>query len=443
MHLETPHQTVNISADCGADAAARGFSQMARSMVGSSILTIASEIRERKEAGDDVADMTVGDFSPREFPIPEALSAAMHEAIAAGETNYPPPMGVGELREAVREHLLRTQGLDYPLESFLIVGGARPALYAAYRLLLDPGDKVLYPVPSWNNSNYRDVCQIHAEVVRCGPENAFQPTVDDLAPHVRGARLLVLNTPQNPSGGVMRASDVERFGQLVVEENERRAREGEAPFYLLLDQIYRALVFPGSEHFSPVQLVPECAPYVIHVDGISKFCAATGLRVGWMVAPPAIARKAGALLTHVGAWAPRPAQVAAARFLRDTEAVAEWEGVMLRRVEERLQAVYRGIEAMRQHGVPVEMIAPQGAIYVSLRLDLAGRRTPEGKELRTSEDIRSYLLSAAGFALVPFSAFGVPEEHEDGWFRVSVGAVSLRDIEDVLPRVEKALQALR
>ncbi len=415
---------------------------MARRMQPSAILVVAGEVRALQEEGIPVADMTVGDFSPAEFPIPAVLRRSIGEALAAGETNYPPPAGLISLRVAIQAHLRRTQGLAYPLESILVMGGARPALYAAYRLLTDPGDTVLYPAPSWNNQNYRDLCDLQERVVVCRPENAFQPTAELLAPHLPAARLLVLNTPQNPSGGVMPAAEVERFGRLLVAENRRRARTGEKPLYLVLDQIYRALVFPGREHLSPVQVVPECAPWVIHVDGISKFCAATGLRVGWMVAPPAIAERAVALLTHVGAWAPRLAQAATADFLQDGAAVAAWEEEMLGRVRERIDLLHTGLGALRDAGLPLEFIEPQGAIYMSVRFALQGRRTPDGTVLASTEDIRRYLLREAAFAVVPFSAFGVPEEEEDGWCRVSVGAVGPADIQAALPRLRRALERL-
>ncbi|TAH36008.1 MAG: aminotransferase class I/II-fold pyridoxal phosphate-dependent enzyme [Planctomycetota bacterium] len=416
---------------------------MANAMVASSILTIAGEIRTLREKGVAVIDMTVGDFAPAEFPIPSRLREELHKALDRGETNYPPPPGTNELRKAVAGYIRRTQGMEYPLDGIAIVGGARPALYSAYRLLADPGDTVLYPVPSWNNQNYRDVCGLKARVVKCHPQNAFQPTAEAMAPHLPGARLLVLNTPQNPSGGVMRKEELERFGTLLVDENRRRQRSGEKPLFLIFDQVYRALVFPGSAHWSPVQLVPACAPYVVHVDAISKFCAATGLRVAWMFGPPALVQKAVALLTHVGAWAPRMAQQATAAFLDDAPAVAAWEQDMVRRVGERLEVLYEGMQGLKRSGLPVDAIAPQGAIYMSVRFALAGRSTPDGRTLRSNEDIRSYLTSAAACALVPFSAFGVAEADEDGWFRASVGAVSVNAIREAMPRLGRALSALR
>lgn len=201
-------EILRIPADCGAEEAQRGLSEMARAMSASSILVIANEIRELKERGVPVADMTVGDFAPEQFPIPERLRELLDEELAAGRTNYPPPPGERALREAVRERIAETQGLDYPLDGIGIVGGGRPALYSVYRVLLDPGELVLYPVPSWNNSNFATVCRLRSKAVLARPEDAFQPTVAQLAPHVAEARMIVLNTPQNPSGGVMRAAEL-------------------------------------------------------------------------------------------------------------------------------------------------------------------------------------------------------------------------------------------
>jgi len=433
---------IRIPTDCGADVARRGFSHMASSMVGSSILKIANEIRALQERDIEVADLTVGDFAPAQFPVPEALGRYLIEAIEEGCTNYPPSAGEMELRLAVKEHMMATQNLDYPVEGIAIVSGGRPSLFSTYALLVDPGELVLFPVPSWNNHNYRDTCQVRVRGIQTRKEDAFQPTVDLLAPHARDARLLVLNTPQNPSGGVMPRDEVQRFGEFLVEENDRRKQSGEKPLYLLYDQIYSLLAFPGYDHYSPVQLVPECAPYVIHADGISKGFCATGLRCGWLVGPPAVVRKVIALGTHVGAWAPRPVQVATARFLRDKAAMSAWRSNLIGRVRTSLDAMHDGIQQLKADGLPVDSIEPQGAIYLSIQLRLVGKTTPGGHVLANNEDVREYLLQDAAFGLVPFNAFGVEEEDEDGWFRASIGAVSVEEIHECIPRVRRAVEAL-
>ncbi len=128
---------------------------MARGLVGSEILRIAAEIRELTAQGRKVCNLTVGDFSPREFPIPDGAGrGASSPRSQAGETNYPPSDGVLELRKSVQRFYERALGLKYPLEGIVIAGGARPIIYGTYRSVLDAGDTVIYPVPSWNNNHY-------------------------------------------------------------------------------------------------------------------------------------------------------------------------------------------------------------------------------------------------------------------------------------------------
>jgi aspartate aminotransferase len=182
------------------------------------------------------------------------------------------------------------------------------------------------------------------------------------------------------------------------------------------------------------------APYTIFVDGISKAFAATGLRVGWLAAPPDLAGRMSDFLGHVGAWAPRAEQVATASFLGARGEVEEFVAGITAGLEARLDAMHDALEGMRARGLPVDVSRPMGAIYVSARFALVGARTPDGEVLATNEDIRRYLLRAAGFAAVPFQAFGV--EAEDGWFRLSAGAVSMAEIAAAMPRVEAAVRAV-
>jgi aspartate aminotransferase len=205
---------------------------------------------------------------------------------------------------------------------------------------------------------------------------------------------------------------------------------------VLHDQVYAALVFGETRHFMPVALVPESAPWVIALDGISKSLAATGLRVGWVLAAPELTRRMKALVGHMGAWAPRPEQVALAEFLLDQQAMRSFQTDMNQRVQQRLSALYDGFEQMRKDGYPVECISPQGAIYLSLRLDLVGR-TISGQRLDSNEAIRKLLLDRAGLAVVPFQAFGLADD--TGWFRLSVGAVSIEEIAQAFPRVRAVL----
>jgi aspartate aminotransferase len=166
--------------------------------------------------------------------------------------------------------------------------------------------------------------------------------------------------------------ELERITVAVVEENRRRAAAGRPFLFLLFDQVYGSLVYGGT-HAHPVALVPESAPWVISLDGISKAFAATGLRVGWSYAAPAVTARMRDFLGHVGAWAPRAEQVAAASFLRNRAAVEAFRARMDAGVRARLEALHQGFDALRAEGLPVDCVQPQGAIYLSLQIDLVGR----------------------------------------------------------------------
>lgn len=409
-----------------------GLSVLARGVLGSQILRIAGEVRALKAKGIPVCNLTVGDFDPAFFPIPVELLEGTRIALAEGQTNYPPSDGVPALKEAIVRYYERELSLSYPVDSVLVASGARPLIYGAFRTLVDPGDTVVYPVPSWNNDNYCHLVGARAVEIPVHDESNFFPTVAQLEAPLRDARLLVLNSPLNPTGTVIAKEPLAEIARLVVAENRRRRPLGERPLYLLWDQVYWTLTFGSAAHHTPVGLVPEVAPFTLLLDAVSKSFCATGLRVGWGVMPPALKRRMNDILGHVGCWAPKPEQVATARLLNAPEETREFHARTIAGLRRRLDALHDGLHAMRAEGLPVDAIAPQGAIYLSTRVDLIGR-TVEGRRIGTNEEIRRLLLDEAGIAVVPFQAFGLREE--TGWFRISVGAVSEEDIEAALPRL--------
>lgn len=413
---------------------------MAAGLIGSEILKIAADIRAMVANGAEVCNLTVGDFSPAEFPIPKYLEQEIIRALQAGETNYPPSDGVMELRQAVRAFYQRWLGLDYPLESILVTSGSRPGIYSTYAAVVDPGDTVIYPAPSWNNNHYVHMTGARGVPVVCDEKTAFLPTRADLEPVIRGARLLAINSPLNPSGTAFTPEALGEICDLVLEENARRGPD-ERPLYVMYDQVYWMLTFPGTTHVDPVSLRPEMREYTVFIDGISKAFAATGVRVGWTVGPADVTKRMASILGHVGAWAPRAEQVATARLLEETEEIERYHAEMRGAVQARLDALYQGISQLGSRGFPVSAIPPMGAIYLSARFQLHGWRTPDGAVLGTNEEIRRYLLDAAGLAVVPFQAFGMMED--SGWFRLSVGAVSLDAVAAMFARLGPALDALR
>ncbi len=412
------------------------LSALARGLAGSEILRMGSEVRALVASGIPVCNLTVGDFDPVQFPVPEELLEATRRALAGGETNYPPPDGLLALRQSIARYSERELRLSYPVASVLVGAGARPLLYSAFRAVVDPGDAVLYSVPSWNNNHYAHLSGGRGVAIRVDETSNFFPTPDQIRPHLGVAGLLVLNSPLNPTGTVIGEEALAEIAALVVEENVRRRAAGRRPLFLLFDQVYGMLTFHGAVHVTPVEVVPEVAPHAILLDAISKAFCATGLRVGWALLPPSLRDSMSDILGHVGAWAPRAEQLATAALLDAPGAYRPWQAATREKLKLRLDALYDGLTAMKREGLPVDVVEPQGAIYLSARFPLIGRRW-RGETIRTNERIRRLFLEEARFAVVPFQAFGLAEE--TGWFRLSVGAVSPDQIAGVLPRLRAVL----
>ncbi len=413
-------------------------SGLAEHLVGSEIIRIAGEINHRIAQGERIHNLTIGDFSPAVFPLPERFRDLIQEAYGEGLSNYPPANGVVELLRAVSSMVLRSQGLDYGTDAVLVAGGARPLIYATYMAVVNPGERVVYPVPSWNNNHYSYLQGAQKVEVETTRENRFLPTAEELRPHLKGAALLALCSPLNPTGTSFTKEQLEAICDLVLEENARR--NGEKPLYLMYDQIYRDLVLDGTVHVDPVSLRPAMRPYTIYIDGISKSLAATGVRVGWAFGPVQVMRKMAAILGHVGAWAPKPEQVATARFLGEDAygaAVAKHRTM----VAERVNGYHHGIQQLKENGYPVDSIPSQGAIYLSVRIGIIGRTTPEGKVLHDAADVTYYLIEKAGVGIVPFFAFGTRRDSD--WFRISVGTTRMDMVPGVMEGLRKAIDALK
>ncbi len=425
------------STPTGPDRPPLRVSRAAESLRASQILRIAAEIRALTSAGKSICNLTVGDFSPREFPAPAELVAGLQDALRAGETNYPPSSGLPELRDAIATFSRARLGLSLTAENVVVASGARPAIYAAYRTLLDPGDAVVYPAPSWNNADYCQIVGATPRAVVCSAADSFLPTRAALESAVRGARMLVLNSPLNPAGTAFEESTLREICELVMEENKRRG-PGDRPLFLLYDQVYWMLTLGDVRHVHPAIVCPEIEPYVITIDAISKAFAATGVRVGWAMGPADVMRHMADFLSHVGAWAPRAAQIATARLLGDAESIDTYHQSMHAAIAARLGAIHTACSAMHSAGLPVTSLPPVGTIYGSVRLEWDGRLTRDGRVLRGSEDVRRYLLQEAGVAAIPFQAFGVPED--GGWFRFSIGAVSVAALESGLARMRAAIE---
>ncbi len=411
------------------------LSLLAESLIGSEIVNLGNNISNRISKGEKIFNYTIGDFDPKIFPIPKELEEGIIDAYKNGFTNYPPGDGVKELREAVLFFMKEFGGLDYKMDEVQISSGGRPLIYTLFRTLVDEDDKVLYIAPSWNNNHYTHMNWGKHCVVEALPENNFMPTAEDIAPHVSGAALLCLCSPQNPTGTTFPKQELEKICDLVLEENSKRG-EHEKKLYVMYDQMYWMLTYGDTQHYNPVSLRPEMKAYTVFVDGISKAFAATGVRVGWTLGPAKVVGKIKAFLSHIGAWAPLAEQKATATLLRNTDAITSYLGVFKKGLQHRLDLIYNKLMAFKSIGLPIDAIAPQAALYLTIKIDLIGK-IADGKLLATQNDVTNYLLNEAKLAIVPFSCFGTGSDSP--WYRLSVGTCRLEDMDEMFAGLETAL----
>jgi aspartate aminotransferase len=415
------------------------LSHLAGTLIGSEIVKLGNAISERIRNGEKIYNFTIGDFDPAVFPIPAELEALIIESYRQRNTSYPAAEGVLDLRKAVSVFIKEWEGLDYAPNEIQIASGGRPLIYTIFKAIVDKGDKVIYGVPSWNNNHYVHMTDGEHCVIDCAAENDFMPTPGDIKKNIKGATLICICTPQNPTGTTLSKKALEEICDLILEENKQRGEE-EKKLYLMFDQMYWTLTFGNTVHYNPISLRPEMKPYTIFVDGISKVFASTGVRVGWSLGPETVITKMKAILSHLGAWAPMAEQKAVAKYLLDKESISKYLVHFKAEIEERLRSIHAGFIALKEKGYNVDSVTPQAAIYLTIKIDLAGKTTAEGKVLETQSDVTSYILGEAKLAVVPFSAFGAGSK--SSWYRLSVGTSIKEEIPEMLAKLEGALSKL-
>lgn len=413
------------------------LSHLSETLIGSEIVKLGGEIKEKIRQGERIYNFTVGDFDPAIFPIPKELEDAIVDAYRKHFTNYPAAEGNLDLREAVISFTKDTEGLDYGLNEVLVASGGRPLIYATFRAICDKGDKIIYAVPSWNNNHYTHFVGGEHIVVEANADNNFMPSAEDIRPFVKDATLIALCSPQNPTGTTFKKEVLESICDLVLEENKRRGTN-EKKLYVMYDQMYWHLTFGSIQHYNPVSLRPAMREYTIFIDAVSKVFAATGIRVGWSFGPSVIINKMKAILTHLGAWAPMAEQKAVAQFLGNRSAIKTYLTHFKTEVEERLHGIYDGFMKLKKQGLPVDAISPEAAIYLTIKIDLAGKKTADGKLLENQNDVTAYILNEAKLAVVPFYAFGA--SRDSAWYRLSVGTCKKEEINEMIEMLGKALK---
>jgi aspartate aminotransferase len=369
---------------------------------------IDTRVSELRAAGEDVVGLGAGQ---PDFPTPPEAIEAARAFVAKGRVLYTPSAGLPPLREAAAAHVSRVCGVTYEPSQLVVTNGAKEALSLAFTATCDPGDEVVLPCPSW--VSYQPMVEVAGLVPVSAPTDAdhgFKLTAESLdGVCTERTRAVMLNTPCNPTGSVHTRAELKAIAEVVV------ARD----LVLISDEIYWCYVFDG-EHVSPASL-PGMAERTVVINGLSKSHAMTGWRIGFLAAPPAVAKVVGSLKDHLSSNISSPSQHAALGALASGDGHTKTMAAAFRR---RRDLAVSALDAMPG----VNLVPPQGAFYVFPRVDAL-----YGGDVTGSVALCQQLLEQERLAAVPGAAFG-----EDRCIRLSISAAD-EQISEGLARMARCL----
>ena len=386
------------------------LSARAASLQPSLTLAIAARAKQLQAEGHDICSLSAGE---PDFDTPAFIRQAAAQALEQGVTRYGPAPGDPALRQAIAEKLARCNGMAISSDQVLVTNGGKQALYNLFQVLLDPGDEVLLPAPYW--LTYPELARLAGAEVRLLTSSAsdgFQLDLEALEALITPqSRLLVLNTPSNPTGLVLQREELEAVAALL-----RRHPQ----LAVVCDEIYEHLLADGQTHHSLAALAPDLADRLFVVNGFAKGWAMTGWRLGYLAGPAEVVKAAIALqsqsTSNVCSFAQRGALAA-------LQAPLDCVQEMARSFSQRRSHLTAGLQQLSD----VVVVPPQGAFYAFPDISAYGL---------DSMTFCQQLLDQKGLAVVPGVAFG-----DDRCIRLSC-AVSTATIDDGLSRLKSFLQSL-
>ncbi|MDL2288826.1 pyridoxal phosphate-dependent aminotransferase [Oscillospiraceae bacterium OttesenSCG-928-F05] len=392
------------------------LSAVARRVQASTTLSIDTTFKHMKAEGLDVIGFGAGE---PDFNTPERIKTAAIQAIQDNFTRYTPSSGTLSLREAVCRRLELDCGLEYTPGQIVVSSGAKQSLFNALSALINPGDEVLLPAPYW--VSYFELIKMVGGVpviLQTGAETGFKitPEMVDAAVTPK-TKLLIFNSPSNPSGVVYRPAETEKIAAACVRHD----------LYVIADDIYYRLVYDGIRFRSIASYGDEIKERTIVINGVSKSYAMTGWRLGYAAANPEIAAIMGNFQSHASSSPSSISQMAAEEALRGPQDEIE---AMVGAFEERRNYLVERFEKIPQ----IPFIRPEGAFYMMTDISAFVGKTLHGKMIRNSDDFASVFLERSLVALVPCTGFGAPN-----YLRWSY-ATSMENIREGTGRLEKFIQ---
>jgi len=374
-----------------------------------SAFEVLARARALERQGKSVIHLEIGE---PDFDTPAHIKEAAKRALDAGATHYGPSAGLPELREAIARHIADTRGIPVAADEVVVTPGAKPIMFFAIMALVNRGDEVVYPNPGF--PIYESVINFVGGVPMPIPlleETGFGFDLAELERRVsRKTRLLIINSPENPTGGVLSRDEIGRIAEL--------ARHYRVP--VLSDEIYRRFLYEGE--FASIASLPGMKPQTIILDGFSKSYAMTGWRLGYGVMPVPLAEHLTRLMTNSVSCTATFVQQAGLAALQGDDAPVT---TMVEEFRRRRDLIVDGLNRLPG----VSCVRPRGAFYVFP--NVRGIRRP-------AREIATYLLDEAGVALLWGSAFG---EFGEGYLRLSYAA-SREALQQALERMGKALARL-
>ncbi len=374
----------------------------------SGIRKVFEEVNRRTAAGEDIIHLEIG---RPDFDTPAHIKEAAKKALDEGKVHYSSNYGYPELREAIAQKLRQDNGLSYdPATEIIVTVGTNEAVFMAMMAFLNPGDEVLIPDPCWLHYFY--CAQMAGAVPISVPvreENQFNPQIDEFRSRITpNTKMMVINTPNNPTGAVYSLEALEELAQL--------ARETE--LFVLSDEIYEKMVYEGTRHFS-IEGFPGMRERTITVNGFSKIYAMTGWRLGYAAADHELIKAMIRIHQYTTVCATSFAQWGAIGALEGPQSEAE---MMVKEFDRRRKLVFTALQEMPG----IEVVEPRGAFYIFPNIKALGK---------SAEELSWYLLDEAKIAVVPGTVLG---EFGTDYIRISY-ANSYENLEKAMERMRAAL----
>ncbi|MWV54081.1 pyridoxal phosphate-dependent aminotransferase [Chlorobium phaeovibrioides] len=384
-----------------------------KSMQESQTMRISALANSMKADGADVVSLSAGE---PDFPTPDFVNQAGIAAISAGFTRYTANSGILELKQAIAAKFRRDNGLEFPVNQIMVSNGGKQTLANTFLALCQEGDEVIVPAPYW--VSFPEMVRLAGATpvtVETTIENNYKMTPELLLAAITPAtKMLVLNSPSNPSGAVYSESEVRALME-VLEGRE---------IFVLSDEMYDMIVYGGVRPFSPAR-VEAMKDWTIVSNGVSKTYAMTGWRIGYIAGPKWIIDACDKIQSQTTSNPNAIAQKAAVAALTGDQSIVEERRVEF---EKRRDFMYRELNSIPG----IEATLPEGAFYIFPSIRGVIGKTFGGRVMNDSADVAEYLLKEHFVATVPGDAFGAPEN-----LRLSYAA-SLTSLQEAVNRIRKA-----